>query len=620
MNEPPSVLRRLRDRKVVQYGLAYLAAAWVGLQVATVVGDHFGWPAEALRVVTVVLAAGFPVALVLAWYHGEKGRQRVSGPELLMIAALFVVAGVALATVGGAPADAGIGEVAAGGDAEARAPADARRRDGGRAPDLASIAVLPFDNLTGDPGQDYFADGMTEEIITRLARLERLKVISRTSAMRYRDADESLREIGRELGVGTVLEGSVRREGRHVKVTAQLIDARTDAHLWAETYDRELESVFEIQGEVARAIARELELRFARAPEAGAAAAGRYGTSDREALDLYLRGRALWNLRTEEDLREAIRLFEEAVDRDPAFAAAWAGMADALVVLPAYVYADDRGERGVDAGETYARATRAARRALELDPGLAEARAALGMAATYTFRWEDAGRQFRRALEGAPGYATAHQWYALYLSAVGRHEEAIRHAERARVLDPFAVAVTFDLGLVNYMARRYEAALDAVEQARELSSEYPSALNLKVTILEELGRHGEALEALDLFLREAYGEERAERIVPRVRAALEEDGPEGYYRAMAQATAVDAPGIVHAGYLVRAGRSDRALEVLDDAFEVLEEAVDRRDFHVIHLGVAPPMDPFRGDPRYRALLERTGLDRYVGPGDAAGRP
>ncbi|MFW6193530.1 MAG: tetratricopeptide repeat protein, partial [Gemmatimonadota bacterium] len=473
------------------------------------------------------------------------------------------------------------------------------------ASDLASLAVLPFDNLTGDPGQEYFADGMTEEIITRLVRLERLKVISRTSVMRYRDADASLRQIGAELGVGTVLEGSVRREGRQVKVTAQLVDARTDAHLWAETYDRELESVFEIQADVAQAIARELELRFAAAPGSSAAAPGRYGTSDREALDLYLRARALWNLRTEDDLREAVALFEEAVDRDPEFAAAWAGMADAFVVLPAYVRPGPEVE-AVDHGATYERATRAARRALELDPGLAEARAALGMAATYTHRWEAAGRHFRRALEGAPGYATAHQWYALHLSALGELDEAVLHAERARVLDPFAVAVTFDLAVVNFMARRYQAALRAVEQARQLSSGYVSALDFRVVVLEEMGRFGEAIEALDPYLREAFGEEVADEVMPEVRSAYEEDGPEGYYRARLDATEGLASDFVHALYLLRSGRTDRA-------FDALEEAAARSQFQVIHLGVAPPMDPYRDHPRYRRLLETLGLDRYLDP-------
>lgn len=608
MSEPPNYLERFRRRKIVQFGLAYLAAAWVGLQVASVVGDHFGWPGEALQVVTVLLAAGFPLTLVLAWYHGEKGRQRVSGPELLMVAALFVVAGVALTAVLDGPA--GVRDDDAGVRSGETGPADPDR--GPRpelasrpAPDRASIAVLPFDNLTGDPEQEYFSDGMTEEIITQLARLEGLKVISRSSVMRYRDLDRSLRDVGDELGVTTVLEGSVRREGRRVKVTAQLIDAATDAHMWAETYDRELESVFEIQAEVARAISRELELRFSGDLHAGAEATDRYGTDDREALDLYLRARALWNLRTEDALREAIELFQDAVERDPEFAAAHAGMADVLIVLPAY--ADDiRSPQDV-----YDRATDAAERALELDPGLAEARAARAMAATYSYRWETAGEQFRRAIEGAPGYATAHQWYALYLSAVGRLDEAVRHAERARALDPFAVAVTFDLAIVHYMARRYEAALDAVEQTRVLSSRFAPALDFRIAILEEMGRFEEAIETLELFLEESFGEERAREVVPRVRAAYREEGADGYYRALAEPMAKNSPEFLRAVYLGRSGDLDRA-------FELLNRAASDREFQLIHVGVAPAMDPMREDPRYEALLERMGLDAYLsGPPGAA---
>jgi TolB-like protein len=472
--------------------------------------------------------------------------------------------------------------------------------------DRASIAVLPFDNLTGDPDQAYFSDGMTEEIITQLARLEGLKVISRTSSMRYRDAAMTLREIGRELGVSSILEGSVRREGRQVKVTAQLIDAETDAHVWAETYDRRLESVFEIQAEVARAIARELELRFADELAGGSGAAGRYGTDDREALDLYLRARALWNLRTEEKIREAIALFRRATERDPEFAAAHAGLADALVVLPAYAYV----ERITDPHRTYERAAAAAERALRLDPGLAEAHAALGMAATYTYRWEEAEEAFRRALAGAPGYATAHQWYALHLAAVGRLEEAVRHAERARALNPYAVAVTFDLALVYYMARRYETALRTVKEASALSPEYVSDMTLRMSILEEMGRFGEAVESLDSFLRETAGEDVAREVVPRVRAAYREGGARGYYRAMARVTGEDAPHFLHALYVIRAGETDRA-------FRLLEEAVARNEFQVVHLGVGPPMDPIRSDPRYRELLERLGLDAYFGTSASA---
>jgi TolB-like protein/Tfp pilus assembly protein PilF len=625
MTDLPDLFHRLRERKVVQYALTYLAAAWLALQLATVVGVHFGWPASTLRVLTVLLAVGFPLALVLAWYHGEKGRQRVSGPELLMVTALLVLAGVAVTVVrGGEPVpgavagsrDSGAGPGSPSGELPPRAAArrdPPRAADGGaagadlsdgpaaadRGADRASVAVLPFDNLTGDPDQEYFSDGMTEEIITHLARLEGLKVISRTSVMRYKDADRTLRQIGDELGVRTVLEGSVRREGRRVRVTAQLVDARTDDHLWAESYDRELESVFEIQADVARAIAGELELRIPGGPGSEAAAVGRYGTDDREALDLYLRARALWNLRTEEKIREAIGLFERAVERDPEFAAAHAGLADALIVLPAYAYSGDAPvER-----ESYERAESAARRALELDPGLAEARAALGMAATYFHRWEAADEEFRRAVEGAPGYATAHQWYAIYLSAVGRMEEAVRRAERARALNPYAVAVTFDLGLVLFMARRYEEALEMMNRARELSPEYESALDLKVVILEELGRYGEAIETLDLFLREAFGDGFAEDVIPGVRAAYRESGGGGYYRARARATGENAPHFLHARYVIRSGDVDRAMDLL-------ESAADAHQFQMIHVGVAPDLDGLRSHPRYRELLERMGLDRY----------
>ncbi|HEV2122232.1 MAG TPA: hypothetical protein VGW38_05595, partial [Chloroflexota bacterium] len=241
-----SLVDRLKEHKLVQWALAYLAGAWVMLQVAGELRDTFAWPPVIVRAFTVLLAVGFLAALVLAWYHGEKGAQRVSGPELLMLTALLVIAGVAVAFVGRAD-ESPTATITGSADPPA-APMEIPA-------DRESIAVLPFINMSGEQENEFFSDGITEDILTNLSQIRGLKVISRTSVMQYKGTQKSLRQIGEELGVGHVLAGSVRRAGDRVRISAQLINARTDEHLWAERYDRQLKDIFAIQSEIAEQIA-----------------------------------------------------------------------------------------------------------------------------------------------------------------------------------------------------------------------------------------------------------------------------------------------------------------------------------------------------------------------------
>src|SRR5690349_4695849 len=310
---------------------------------------------------------------------------------------------------------------------------------------IRSLAVLPLTNLSADSGQEYFADAMTEELTTRLAKFGNWRVTSRTSVMGYRGSQKKIPEIARELGVDAVLEGSVLRDGSRVKITAQLIEGRTDRHLWADTYERELQNVLAIQNDVARAVAREIDVTLTSEGEAGLAAATRNVLP--AAYDAYLRGRHAWDKRSESDLHEGIRLFQESIDADPTYAPAYAGMADCYAQLGYGSY--------ISPEDAFPRARAAARKALELDPALAEAHASLGYALMY-YDWNFPGAEgeFQRAIELNPNDAIAHQWYAYLLTAM---ERPLRDAEgeiaTAKSLDPLSVPINIDRA---YILHYYE--------------------------------------------------------------------------------------------------------------------------------------------------------------------
>jgi TolB-like protein/predicted Zn-dependent protease len=313
---------------------------------------------------------------------------------------------------------------------------------------IASIAVLPLLNLSGDPGQDYVADGMTDELIGSLAQISSLRVISRTSAMQYKGSRKALPQIARELGVDAVVEGSLTRSGQEVRITAQLIEAKTDRHLWSEDYRRQAHDMMTIESEVARAITSEIRLKLSTSEES---LLRRQTGVAPDVWDAYLKGRYFWNRRTESDLRKSIVYYQEAVTRMPGYAAAWAGLADSWLLL---------GETWVRPnGRAFAEAEHAANRALALDNQLGEAHASLAALQSNRGQWESAEAEFRRALELKPGYATGRQWYAEGLAAHGRIDEALAEIRRARELDPLSLTVNVQVGYILFLARRYDEAI-----------------------------------------------------------------------------------------------------------------------------------------------------------------
>jgi serine/threonine protein kinase/tetratricopeptide (TPR) repeat protein len=328
--------------------------------------------------------------------------------------------------------------------------------------DIPSLAVLPLDSLSPDPEQDYFAEGLTEALITTLAKVGGLRIVSRTSAMEYKGVHKPLREIARELEVDTIVEGTVLRSGNRVRITAQLIDAPKEVHLWAESYERDLRDVLALQAELAQAIVREIRVKLTPQEQAQFA---QVNPVDPEAYEAYLKGRYHWNRRTHDGFPKGARYFQEAIDKDPHFAAAYAGLADCLSGLSLFAF--------IAPGDGFGKAKVLATRAVEMNPSLAEAHASLAWVHTwYGFDFPTAEREFERSIELNSRYAQAHGWFGYFLGLMGRYEEAYTECKRATRLDPLSLAIRWDLACVYWMARRYDSAIQELEEMLELDASF----------------------------------------------------------------------------------------------------------------------------------------------------
>ncbi len=360
---------------------------------------------------------------------------------------------------------------------------------------IQSIAVLPLENLSGDPQQEYLADGMTEALITRLAQIRASRVISRTSVMRYKGERKPLPEIARELGVDAIVEGSVLVAPEGLRITAQLIHGPTDTHLWAGEYDNELKDVLKLHADVAQAIAREVAVTVN--PDEAKRVAEAHPV-DPELYDLALRGRYHWNQRSDEGIARAVELFREATRRDIAYAPAYAGLADA------YLSQFDYGLLSWEESTTLARA--AATKAIELDPGLAAAHTSLAHIHLHEWEWSAAEAGFKRAIELDPSYVVAHHWYALCLTALGRTEEAVETMRRAHGLDPLSVRINADLGMAYLAAGEFEKAVAQENRTLELSPDATTPKWIRGMALEGLGRYPEAIADMETVLAAEPGD------------------------------------------------------------------------------------------------------------------
>ncbi len=467
---------------------------------------------------------------------------------------------------------------------------------------VESVAVLPLQNLSNDPEQDYFADGMTDELITDLAHIKALRVISRTSAMRYKGTAKTLREIAEELNVDAVLEGSVLRSGNRVRITAQLIQAATDRHLWAESYERDIRDVLSIQSEVARAVANEVQIKLS-AKEAGRLDAS--PTVKTEAYEAYLRGRFFWNKRDRESVAKGLNYFQQAIQLDPSYALAHTGAADSYLIMGLNYW--------LPPSEAYAKAKAAARQALEIDDTLGEAHASMIVIKELEWDWQGAQSEAVRAVDLNPGYATAHQWYSGLLTLTGRHEEAIAEARSAAERDPLSAIVALHVGQTYYYARRFSEARFHVNRSLEISPDFFQAHYYLAAIDIEDGKIRDGITELrDVAARFP----RDDDTLATLGYAYAIAGMKGDAQAVAKDLIEQSrQRYVPPSYvaLVYAG-----LGKIDDAFRWLEVAYEQHDRELPWIGVDPMFEALRSDPRYLVLARRMKLPQAEASGIGRG--
>lgn len=456
------------------------------------------------------------------------------------------------------------------------------------------LGVMPFENLSGDPEQEYFSDGMTEELIAQLGSLrpERLGVIARTSAMTYKRGNRDIGQIGNELKVDYVLEGSVRREGDLVRITAQLIQVSDQTHLWSESYDRSTQNTLAVQTDVARNIARTLALKLLPGERSSTTADA---SIPADAYDAFLKGRYLWNKGRSDDLEKSIGFYNQALELAPDYAPALAGLADSYILLGMYYT--------IPPIDAYSKAKAAATRALELDDELAEAHTALGtILFRFDWNWSAAEVEFKRAIELNPSYGRAHHDYAWLLVALERFDEAVNEIKRAQELDPLSPLANSDVGWVYLRARRYDDAITQIERTLEIEPEFASAQACLERAYRLKGMNKEAVDSARKSMIRSGA-------TPRDLAALDKGDSKDAMRSVLQWRLKKAEESARNSRIspYRFAAQHAELGEVDSAFEWLERAFNERDSELVSLKVDPAFDSVRSDSRYASLLHRIGL-------------
>jgi TolB-like protein/Flp pilus assembly protein TadD len=577
---PKKFFAELKRRNVYKVAIAYGVVAWLLMQIATQVFPFLEIPNWAIRLVIMLIVIGFPIALVIAWAFEltPEGLKRTESADELPKKSMRNRAWIYVVIVAGA--------ISVSLFFFGRHTATTKQSGLAELP-AKSIAVLPFENLSGNPENAYFTDGIQEEILMRLAKIADLKVVSRTSTVRYKRSPDNLREIATQLGVANVLEGSVQRTADRVHVNVQLIKAASDAHLWAEAYDRKLTDIFAVESEIAKTIADTLQAKLT-GSERNAILA--QPTQNTEAHQLYLKGRYLWNRRTGENLKKALAYFEQAAEKDPNYALAYTGIADSCILIPIYSAGPPQ--------DYLPRARAAAQKAVELDDTLAEAHASVAYLFFVDFENPKSVKEFERAISLNPNYATAHQWFGgALLSALGRFDQAIAEGKRALELDPVSPIISLSLGTTYRWARRYD---EAIAQLRDTVAMHPEfywghrflgvALELKGATGEAIAEYRKAFElnddpvvlALLAHAEVSIGKQNEAR---QILARLTEEAKTRYVPAYAFA-------VIH----LALGEKDQALDWLEKA------ARDHDGLYSPFFKVDPYLDPLRGDPRFETLV------------------
>ena len=575
-------LAELKRRNVYKVAIAYGVVAWLLIQIATQVFPFFEIPNWTVRLVVLLVVIGFPVAVIIAWAFEltpeglkrtevadaapTRGSRRRAWIYVVIVAAAISVSLFFLGRY-----------------------TSSKQSEGPASPEK-SIAVLPFDNLSRDQENAYFAEGIQDEILSRLAKIADLKVISRTSTQKYKSAPDNLREIAKQLGVSNILEGSVQKVADQVRVSVQLINATSDAHLWAEIYDRKLTDIFAVESDIAKTIAETLRAKLTGSEEQ---MMSMKPTENTQAYELYLKGRFFWNKRTGADLRKAIEYFNQAIAKDPNYALAYAGLADSYLLLSAFGAASP--------SDSLPQAKAAAKRALEIDDTSAEAHTSLGQILLfYDFDFAGSTREFKRAITLNPNYATAHHWYGSGPpTCLGEFDRGIAELKRAQQLDPLSLIINADLGGAFVAARRYDEAITQLRKTIEMDPRFyfahwnlGEALELKGQLPEAIAEYKKAAELdEDPFVLALVGQadaklgQRDEAI--KILSQLERLATKRYVANYSFA-------LMH----MALGEKAKAIDWLERAYR------DRSGPEIVGIKVDPMLDPLHGDPRFEALVQK----------------
>ena len=576
---PNKFLAELKRRNVYNVAVVYAVVAWLLIQAGSILFPTFEAPGWVMKVFVTVVAAGFPIALILAWAfeltpEGIKRTELVEseGPSVRSRGSAWIYVVIVA------------GAISAGLFFLGRPTS--KQSEAGQAP-VKSIAVLPFENLSRDPDNTYFAEGIKDELLARLSKVADLKVISIRSTEQLRSSPDDLTQIARKFGVANILAGSVQRSSDQVRVSVQLVKGESNAHLWADTFDRKMTDIFAIESDVAKTIAEKLQAKLTGSEERAIFAKP---TENVEAHQLYLQGRYFWNRRTGENLKKALSYFQQAVEKDPGYALAYAGISDSCTLIPVY---------GAGAPQNYyPRAKAAAEKALALDDMLGEAHTSLANVLFRYFELAESAREFERSIELNPNYATAHQWYGrLMLLMLGQFDRAIAEVKRAVELDPVSPIIHADLGTIYTFARRYDEAIEQFRHTLELDPQFYWGHRQLGLALELKGDPGNAIAEYQKALQLSDDP----RVLAFIGHAEASTGRQSEARAMLVKLTEIAKTRYVSGYSfavihLALGEKDQALEWLE------KDARERNGFEINFIKVDPCLDPLRGDPRFEALV------------------
>jgi TolB-like protein/Tfp pilus assembly protein PilF len=582
---PKTFFGELKRRNVYKVAIAYAVVGWLLTQVATQVFPFFEIPNWGIRLVVLIIAIGFPIAVIIAWAFEltPEGLKRTESADELPKRSARSHAWIYVVIVAGAIS---VGVFFLGRYTSSKQSAKTPEQ---------SIAVLPFENASNEPNTEYLSEGISEALINSLSELQQLRVIARPTAFRYKPKDVDPRQVGRELGVAAVLTGKVRQMQDALKVQVDLVDAVTGAQIWGAGYDRKIADLVAIKQAIVQEVTAKLKLKLSSEEQRRLV---KRDSTNAEAYQFYLRGRYFWNKRTSDGIKQAIEHFQQSIERDPNFALGYVGLADSYIALTFYNFAAPH--------ETMPKAKESAIKALALDNTLAEAHVSLAhILMNYDWNWSAAETEFKRSIELRPDYATAHEWYAIhYLTATGRLKEAVQEMKKALELEPASLVMNTFMGATLYYAGRYDEAIDQCRRTIEMDPNFAVAH-------WHLGLAYEEKQALDAATEEFKKAISLSGGSPLMRAALSRAYAQSQKKPGANEMLDKLNELSKQQYVspYEVATIYIALGNNEQAFQLLEEAYAEHSFHLVYLNVSPQFKSVRSDPRFQDLVQRLGLSR-----------